>query len=189
MNIALIDFDDSFTANIAEVLSRLNHSVSWYSWRELDAKKIRKDYDVVLLGPGPGHVLDYSDCFNEIENLKGFPVIGICLGHQILLHLEGVSCRPMDRPIHGKSLSFKNSGHFLNIPDLYAQSYNSWAIYPEDIGAIVDEVNCSLVFDNGFLAIYHKLNWIGCQFHPESVGTSYPNEVLQSLLKKICIIA
>lgn len=189
MKVALIDFDDSFTANISEVLSSIKYSVDVIHWRLVKADSLRRDYDFVVLGPGPGHVGEYKDIFEELNSLNQFPVLGVCLGHQIMLTLKGFKCEPMERPQHGKSFQFKRSGEFLQIPNFKAQLYNSWAILEKNAEKGPALEGASLIFDNGILAIYHQGPWISCQFHPESVGTSYPHAVFESLLKKICIMA
>lgn len=188
MKIALIDFDDSFTANISEVLFKIGHQVNTFHWKDFKNQHLISRYDAIVLGPGPGFVDDYRDIFSDLEELREFPILGICLGHQILLSLEGYRCSVMPSPVHGKSLPFPRSASFLNFPNLDCQLYNSWAVQELDLPGSKVNKDMKLVCDNEILAIYHHRHWIGCQFHPESVGTSYPHEVLERLLEKICIM-
>lgn len=186
LNILVIDFFDSFTYNLVQALSEMNHDVLLKSYCQIiDKREDLLKADIVVLGPGPGHVQDYSEFVELIEEIKTKQVfLGVCLGHQILGHLNGYSIERLPRPIHGLSLNILNSFKYLSgkssIPhDVKAMYYNSWSLKlaPTACGhSVVDNNQISLIdFDYG----------LGIQFHPESVGTSCPKLILDAALKRV----
>jgi anthranilate/para-aminobenzoate synthase component II len=156
--IIIIDFEDSFTYNIASVLFPLNPSVKVISHQEFFNSKMReflesKEKHALILGPGPGHPDAYQKYFKQIEtfrNLPQFYVMGICLGHQMLGLMDGKVVGLAQEQIHGQTIFIEFDG--VERP---VQRYNSLAVYENG-----SEVNIRR-FDRG----------ISYQFHPESVGT------------------
>lgn len=156
--IIIIDFEDSFTYNIASVLFPLNPSVKVISHQEFFNSTMgelleSKEKHALILGPGPGHPDAYQKYFAQIEtfrNLSQFYVMGICLGHQMLGLIDGKVVDLAQEQIHGQTIFIEFDG--VERP---VQRYNSLAVY--EGGA---EVNIRR-FERG----------ISYQFHPESVGT------------------
>lgn len=180
--ITLVDFFDSFTLNIAEVLESLNYSVEVISWDSFCSHFSYLEHDLIVLGPGPGHVDDYPFSKELNDYLVNQKVLGICLGHQILLKKLGHKLVPLENPLHGKSLDLGGLGDKLKLADLRGQFYNSWQILYEKERAFLDSEVSAL----GDMVIYFQWkNWVSVQFHPESVGTSCPQGIFQKLLAKI----
>jgi anthranilate/para-aminobenzoate synthase component II len=164
----IIDFDDSFTYNIASVLSPYlsNVQVVHYQlfFRNITSyidfhtkKKIR-----IILGPGPGHPNDYKIYWDEIEKILNQDfifVMGICLGHQIILSILGYKILPASTVVHGESIEilYKNMA-------VQVQRYNSYA--PKKRGRKTE-----IIVESEDVLIYQDTNIISFQFHPESIGT------------------
>jgi anthranilate/para-aminobenzoate synthase component II len=169
----LIDFDDSFTYNIASEFLSIGIDCKVIHWREwqLPASRAPK---LIVLGPGPGHPDDYA-----IENLvlswwkTQIPMAGICLGHQFLARFLGLNVSRSLNPMHGESVD-------LSVPKLWQQKLN----LPEKVSAQRYNslsVSCHKL-PQGWIGWEEGGEWIGFihkraisyQFHPESVGTSCP---------------
>lgn len=167
--IIIIDFEDSFTYNIASVLFPLNSSVKVISHQDFFIFKMRellesKEKHAVILGPGPGHPDAYQKYFAQIEVLRSLPqfyVMGVCLGHQMLGLIDGKLVEKAQEQIHGQTIFIEFDG--VERP---VQRYNSLAVYENGL-----EVNIRR-FERG----------ISYQFHPESVGTDSNSLYFKELL-------
>lgn len=161
--IYIIDFEDSFTFNIAtelysyekeiEVISHLD----FFSDKSFPVflQKIKKPM-AVILGPGPGSPEEYRDYFSKIKELKNNPLIylmGICLGHQVLGLMDGLAIKPSRRPTHGGQVKI----NFENI-NILVQRYNSLAVFESQKS--LKEIQ-----------IRQWVRGVSYQFHPESIGT------------------
>lgn len=156
--IIIIDFEDSFTYNIASVLFPYENSVKVIP-HSLFFSGVDKQYlnsqlrHALILGPGPGHPEEHQKYFSQIEkfrNDENFYVMGICLGHQMLGLMDKKIVAKALEQIHGQTIFVEFDG--VERP---VQRYNSLAVYEDG-----NEVNIRR-FERG----------ISYQFHPESVGT------------------
>ncbi len=179
----LVDFSDSFFFNIKEVLTQ-QLGLKAICIKGEDKESIPEVYkrnqcDFLMLGPGPGHIDDYSFSEELWHFIETIPTLGVCLGHQFLCARLGVRPINLERPLHGKSLELDELGQLLGVEKLRGQFYNSWA--PN--GSMPHAESVSKY--QGNIIYFHHKNWIGVQFHPESVGTTFPKEVFNALLGKI----
>ncbi len=167
--IIIIDFEDSFTYNIASVLFPYEKSVvviSHHDFFRIHLEKFlnSKDRHALILGPGPGHPNEHEKYFAEIEKfrkLQNFYVMGICLGHQMLGLIDKKIVSKAQEQIHGQTIFIEFDGH-----ERAVQRYNSLAVYEDGV-----EVNIRR-FERG----------ISYQFHPESVGTDSNSLYFRELL-------
>jgi anthranilate/para-aminobenzoate synthase component II len=156
--IIIIDFEDSFTYNIASVLFPYEKSVAVISHHDFFKVQMHyylnsKERHALILGPGPGHPDEHKKYFEEIKKfrkLKNFYVMGICLGHQMLGLIDKKRVSKAQEQIHGQTIFIEFDGQ-----ERAVQRYNSLAVYEDGV-----EVNIRR-FERG----------ISYQFHPESVGT------------------
>ena len=171
--IFIIDFDDSFTYNIANVLYQVEKNIKVVSHLDFFTESNIRTLDShifplgIILGPGPGHPKDYVTYFEKISYLRSRSNIfflGICLGHQILGMLDHLEIKDSINKLHGISVDFENNQISYNV-----MRYNSLAIYENG-----DEVNWR-----------EGERFISYQFHPESVGTKNQLMFFQSLLNFI----
>ena len=156
--IIIIDFEDSFTYNIASVLFPYEKKISVISHIDffnfhLENYLNSKIKHALILGPGPGHPNEYKKYFLKIKKfrkLKNFYIMGICLGHQILGLIDNRIISNAKSQIHGQTMLIEFDGALRAV-----QRYNSLSVYVDDM-----EVNITK-FERG----------VSYQFHPESIGT------------------
>ena len=166
-NIYIIDFEDSFTFNIASDLYSKFPNLKVVSHEEffssdfyfLDSFSSKK---VIILGPGPGKPSDYLRYYSQIEKLLNDPLVfvfGICLGHQIIAELIGLKVSDANIKVHGEVITIKYKNKTLNV-----QRYNSLVPksqnYLSEVLVIDGEVYC-----------LESEKFVSFQFHPESIGT------------------
>ena len=120
MKIILIDNYDSFTYNVSEYLYLLKQSATIVRNDKFNLNIIKK-FDKIIISPGPGGPNDAGKCLevvNKYYKLK--PILGICLGHQIIGQSFGGKVVRAKKVMHGKISKIYNNkkGIFINIPKI-----------------------------------------------------------------------
>jgi len=177
IKVIIIDFEDSFVKNLSSLFKEIGYSdISLCHHSNFDLSYITGD-SLVVLGPGPGRTSDYESFKKRVEPIIGkVPMLGVCLGHQILGEILGFQLMQLKKPLHGKSICNPKLNEFIGIAQLKVQFYNSWALK-------FDSENATKVISrDGVVDLFHCRKAIGVQFHVESVGTNYPRELLERLL-------
>ncbi|AEH07050.1 aminodeoxychorismate/anthranilate synthase component II [Methanothermococcus okinawensis] len=181
--ILIIDNKDSFVWNLAEYASiydKIKVVPNTITLEEI--KKINPNGIIISPGPGaPNNKRDVENCPEIIKNVD-VPILGVCLGHQIIAHVFGGKVGRIP-PVHGKSSLIRHDGKtiFKGIKNpLKVGRYHSLAVLevPKDfeVSAVTIDTNEEII-----MGIRHKTKPIeGVQFHPESVLTEWENEDLQS---------
>ncbi|OGR16868.1 MAG: hypothetical protein A2X81_03925 [Desulfobacterales bacterium GWB2_56_26] len=168
ISLTLIDNGDDFIYMLRHVLAALGLQTRVVS---SGAYEVAGDAaDIVLLGPGPGN--PNNDCDEKIRrNMtiaralldSGRKSLFICLGHQILCRCLGYPVHRKDKPLQGSQLEVDLFGRREKVG-----FYNTFAAkIPTDDGAC----DFATLDDPGELAGIRGKNFIGYQFHPESILT------------------
>ena len=172
--ILLVDNRDSFVWNLAEYASIFDDvKVVPNTIKVSEVRRI--DPDGIIISPGPGSPESRRDVGNspEIVLELDVPILGVCLGHQIIGHVFGGKVGRV-RPIHGKASPVMHDERtiFEGVKNpLMAGRYHSLAILEVPKGFEVSAVSLT---DGVVMGIRHKRRQIeGIQFHPESVLTEY----------------
>lgn len=200
LNLLLIDNYDSYTNNLYQHFMGIVSSVTLI---KNDDYESYSDYlssghpvpDCVVIGPGPGSPdvsTDVGICRDVIESPDAahMPILGVCLGHQLLGLCYGatVSCAKVAK--HGLVSSIINSSKhdlydelFEHLPDgLRAVRYHSLSVQTHEDDDVV--VLATAEDDGEIMALAHKtFPHIGYQFHPESIGTYGGVQLLYNFCK------
>jgi len=176
--ICIINFDDSFVHNIEQLVNELGFDVDVIHYSNFIDQEL-SFYDKFILGPGPGHVLEYQKIIENFQLITDKKIIGICLGFQIIGVLLGLNLNKLDGPLHGESLYLPNFENHLRLSGLKTQFYNSWYFSEDKVNSQIEE----MIFDNGMLVYLKHKNYVGVQFHPESIGSTYSSKIMLNLLE------
>ena len=194
--ILVVDNYDSFTYNLVQYLGQCGAEVEVYRNDKIDLDGVvaRKPAGI-LLSPGPrtpkhsGVCLDVS---REVQvpdgQLKGVPVLGVCLGHQALGHVSGGMVERAANVMHGKAsmVSHDGKGLYEGMPNPFrAIRYHSLILTRESLPDSF-EVVATADDDGEVMGLRHKsLPIEGVQFHPESVMTEKGLRIVQNFVDSV----
>ena len=185
MKILLIDNYDSFTYNLFHYISKIKKNVEVIRNDKIDGKAIlRKKYDKIVISPGPGNPNQAGNCLKIVKEVyKKIPILGVCLGHQIIGQIFGSKIIQARELVHGKTSNILNKkiGILNNLPKSFlATRYHSLVIDRKSLSK--DLKITSSTSDGTIMGIMHKEYKIhGVQFHPESIKTKYGLKILENL--------
>ena len=183
----VIDHFDSFTYNLVQMLGetvkdeiRTIRSDSFMP-EDLERLPMRG----LIMSPGPGAPDEYPASQEAIRRLIGkVPILGVCLGHELLVAALGGKIRRGKRIMHGKTDEMLSDGRgcFRNIPSPSAfMRYHSLVADP-DLPDCLEPTAWSRR-DGDIMGVRHKTHAAeGVQFHPESIGSETGRRVLENFV-------
>tara|TARA_Y200000002_G_C22504277_1_gene588563 strand:- start:87 stop:662 length:576 start_codon:yes stop_codon:yes gene_type:complete len=187
MKVLLIDNYDSFTYNLYHYISKLNCNVEVYRNDKIDAKTIlKKKFKKIVISPGPGNPYQSGNCLKIVKSIyQRMPILGVCLGHQIIGQVFGSKIIQAKKLMHGKTslIISKKKGILKNLPKNFeATRYHSLIIEKKTLSKeleITAETRDGLI-----MGIQHKkFNIHGVQFHPESIKTKLGIKILKNFIQ------
>jgi len=187
MKILLIDNYDSFTYNLYHYLSALKCRVEVHRNNKIEINKIKKNkYQKIVISPGPGNPDQAGNCLKIVKHFyKIVPILGVCLGHQIIGQVFKSKIVVAKKLMHGKTSLIKNSGKgiFRGLKKVIsATRYHSLIIDKKSLGK--DLIITAETEDKIIMGIMHKkYNVHGVQFHPESIKTPKGIKLLKNFLE------
>lgn len=189
--ILLIDNYDSFTWNLVQRIGELDPSLEVRVVRndELDAEEAaRLEPERLIISPGPCTPEETGNCRAIIQRLRGgIPVLGVCLGHQTIGAMSGMTVRRASVPIHGKTspVHHLGTGLFEGLPNPFdATRYHSLIIDRSTIDEARFEISAWLEDGTvmGIRSLDSEAPLDGVQFHPESFLTLAGPQLLANFL-------
>lgn len=188
--ILLIDHYDSFTYNIYQAVAAMGIEVEVVRYGVLTLDEIKaKNPEAIILSPGPGHPLELPKSIELIQQLhRSLPILGICLGQQLIGAAFGgkVVQAPFIR--HGKvsQVSHNQQGLFRSMPlPLPVMRYHSLVLEKESLAGCL-EVQSRALDDDTIMAVKHRdYPVFGIQFHPESIGTPDGVELMKEFVAQV----
>lgn len=185
-NVLLIDNHDSFTFNLAYDLEVLGCTVAVYRNDTPSDFLLARAADTdaaFVLSPGPGGPGEAGVCGELVRAARGrFGVLGICLGHQVIVDALGGSVGASPAIVHGRATIIDCADHALfgGLPrQLSVGRYHSLAAQrlPDELEAV------AATADGTVMAVAHRTARIaGFQFHPESILTTDGRPLLAAAL-------
>lgn len=185
--ILLIDNYDSFTYNLYQLIGMCAKEVRVIRNDKLTLEDIEKlEPEAIILSPGPGRPEDAGICTEVIQRFyKTIPILGICLGHQAIVHAFGGEVIRANLVKHGKTSLLRHSGtaifQYVKQP-FTAMRYHSLVANKQTLPPMF-EVLATSMDDGEIMAIkHHYYPLYGLQFHPESIATEEGKRLIEQFL-------
>lgn len=184
--IGIIDFGGQYAHLISSRVRRLGAYTEIISNEENISKY--KEFSGIIFSGGPSSVydLDSPNITNEIFDLN-IPILGICYGHQLLMHKLGGTVQSSHNREYGKASI-----------DIYKESSNEliigmdkkevvWMSHGDEVKKLPEGFyKFASTLDCEYAGVYHPQKKIyGIQFHPEVTHTQKGNQLLKNFVQ-IC---
>ncbi|MBS2014530.1 MAG: aminodeoxychorismate/anthranilate synthase component II [Deltaproteobacteria bacterium] len=190
MTTLVIDNYDSFTWNLVQLVGSLGERPLVVRNDALtidDVRALRPSR--IVFSPGPGHPAERRrvgvcrDILEASDVVRATPILGVCLGHQLIVSAFGGAI-VRGTPVHGKTSLIHHDGRgpFADLPRPFeAMRYHSLVADPETIPSDLEVT--AWCKDGTVMAVSHRYHPLhGVQFHPESIGTTHGRALLASFL-------
>ena len=185
--VLFIDNFDSFTYNLVDDFCKRGCQAKVYRadtpLKELKRFAAELSPDLLVISPGPGTPdtagvsLEAVDCFKD-----KLPILGVCLGHQVIAQYFGGKIGHAPEPMHGKPsrVTHNEKGIFDGVENpLQAGRYHSLCVL-----SLPGCLEQTAEFEGIVMAAKHKeLPIYGVQFHPESILTPAGGKIIENMLK------
>ena len=200
-NIVVIDHYDSFTYNLVGLLELLGAHVHVFFHDKISLEEVRSiSPSHILLSPGPGHPEKEEDTGISpliIQSFRKTPILGICMGHEIIATVFGAKVKKAEEPMHGRSSLIYFSPHplFKGIKKPFsAIRYHSLIVTPETVRLPLSVIAWSFSKNTSSLAPSQEIMGLShqtqplwsLQFHPESILSENGALILKNFLHQRC---
>ncbi|AND15189.1 anthranilate synthase component II [Rathayibacter tritici] len=190
--ILVVDHHDSFVFTLVAYLRELGAQVDVVEGDELGTEALlarAEQADGVVVSPGPGRPEDVpaSAALVHRSTESWRPLLGVCLGHQVLAHALGARVVAAPELVHGRTSDVLHDGDplFDGLPSGFAaMRYHSLAV---DDDSLPGELRVTARTPEGVvMALRHRTApLVGVQFHPESVLTEGGRRLLKNWLREV----
>jgi para-aminobenzoate synthetase component 2 len=186
--IVVLDNRDSFVFNLARHFELLGTEVRVVPSHAVSAADlVRLGPAALVISPGPCTPAEAGCSVEAVRLLRGrVPILGVCLGHQVIAAALGGRVVRAAEPVHGRSSAIHHDGVnlFAGIPvPMTACRYHSLVVeaasLPEGLAVVArDEAGTVMAVADEAAAVY------GVQFHPESILTRHGYRLLANFLER-----
>ncbi|MDR0706280.1 MAG: aminodeoxychorismate/anthranilate synthase component II [Treponema sp.] len=188
--ILLIDNYDSFSFNLYQLIGSLNPGIKVVRNDGISLAEIvvsRPSH--IVISPGPGKPANAGICGEVVAAFAGkIPILGVCLGHQVICETFGATVTYAKTLMHGKASAVTldmDCPLFAGLPPvIQAARYHSLAADP----ATIPPETLAVVARTGegeVMAVQRREHPVyGVQFHPESILTPQGKQIVCNFLKQ-----
>jgi anthranilate synthase/aminodeoxychorismate synthase-like glutamine amidotransferase len=193
VNVLVVDNYDSFTFNLVQHLGELGAVPDVHRNDAItidDVADMRPD--AVVISPGPGTPDDAGVSADVVSwcASNATPLLGVCLGHQVIAQAFGARVERV-AVMHGKKslVSHDGRGVLAGLDDPFeAMRYHSLAVVGSSVPDVLDVT--AWTPEPVIMGLRHTTLPIeGVQFHPESIGTPLGKRLLSNFVASLRRVA
>lgn len=191
MKVLILDNYDSFVYNLAQYVGEIANNVIVRRNDEIDVAGVNElSPDRIIISPGPGTPTDtryFGTCTTILREVSNeTPTLGVCLGHQGIVHAFGGTIVRARRLRHGKTSPIRHDGKGVlrGVRSPFgATRYHSLVAERKSLPKEL-EVTAQATDDNEIMGVRHREFPIeGVQFHPESILTIPGHQIIENFLE------
>ena len=191
MKVLVIDNYDSFVYNLVQYIGELGAETIVYRNDQANLKLLTAlKPDRIVISPGPGTPEDvryFGVCTAILQSMSHtIPTLGVCLGHQGIIHAFGGKIIHAKKLMHGKTCTIKHDqkGIFKGVRNPFtATRYHSLAGERCSIPPCL-QITAESIDDGEIMGIRHlEYPIYGVQFHPESILCEDGNLMIKNFLE------
>lgn len=191
MKILILDNYDSFVYNLAQYAGEIAGKVVVKRNDEIDVAEVKRlSPDRIIISPGPGtpsNTRYFGTCTKILQEIsRETPTLGVCLGHQGIVHAYGGRIVPAKRLRHGKTSPIRHDGKGVlrGIKSPFdATRYHSLVAEKRSLPKNLI-VSAQSIDDSEIMGVRHREFPIeGVQFHPESILTAAGHRIIENFLE------
>ncbi|HEX4919246.1 MAG TPA: aminodeoxychorismate/anthranilate synthase component II [Candidatus Bathyarchaeia archaeon] len=192
MRVLVVDNYDSFVYNLAQCVGSHTQDVIVKRNDQVSLEDVRKlAPDRIIISPGPGNPSDpryFGISLDIIRQLsRTTPTLGVCLGHQGIVHAFGGKIIHAKKLRHGKTSPIRHDGKgiFDQVKNPFsATRYHSLIAEEKSLPGEL-EVTARSLDDHEIMGVRHRKFPIeGVQFHPESILTTVGQNIISNFLRR-----
>ena len=184
---AVIDNYDSFTFNLVHYILHPGVDAQVFRNDKVSIDDLKAlNPDAIVISPGPGRPEDAGISLDVVKHFSGHvPILGVCLGHQVIAQSFGGTIIHARQIMHGKTSVITSDGKHIyssiNKP-FTVMRYHSLAVSQENLPDCLTIT--ARTKDGEIMGIRHKEHPTqGVQFHPESFMTSLGKRLIINFIK------
>jgi anthranilate synthase component 2 len=187
--IVVVDNRDSFTWNLVHAIARFDADIVVVEGHATSAREVLQlTPRAVVLSPGPGRPEQAEACMALVRTAPAtLPLLGVCLGHQVLCVAHGARVSHATEPVHGRTspVSHSNSGLFAGLPQGFQVArYHSLHVEVDSLPDCLEPV--ATTEEGTLMAVQHRAKpWCSLQFHPESFMSEFGLELLRRFVANL----
>jgi anthranilate synthase/aminodeoxychorismate synthase-like glutamine amidotransferase len=187
MLVAVIDNYDSFTFNLVHYILHTGVDVEVFRNDKISIDELKTlNPGAIVISPGPGRPEDAGISLEVVKNFSGkIPILGVCLGHQVIAQSFGGSIIHAKKIMHGKTSMVTSNGEniFSGMKKPFSvMRYHSLAVSEQDLPQCLTIT--ATTEDGQIMGIRHKEHPTqGVQFHPESFMTTVGKRLIRNFIK------
>jgi anthranilate synthase/aminodeoxychorismate synthase-like glutamine amidotransferase len=187
--VVVLDNYDSFTWNLVHALEAAGGSCKVYRSDCITLPEVESlKPDAIVLSPGPFGPHQTGICPDVVRSLgERVPILGVCLGMQVIATVAGATVRPSGHPVHGKASMIRHDGRgvLAGLPEEFsAGRYHSLIVDPETVPEGLEITSWSE--DGTIMGCRMRGKRIeGVLFHPESFLTELGPRIFESFLNVV----
>ena len=186
--ILLIDNYDSYTYNLLNLCKQVFKKYKIILLRNRERQILKTLADFLIISPGPMSPSQTAYTLDAVDNFvkNSLPIIGVCLGMQVINEYFSGKTKKSNYPSHGYQamIAHNDDVYYKNISNPFlVMRYNSLKCAVNEKELVINSWLLKDQFEPMSI-VHQKQKIIGLQYHPESFLTPVGETIFKNIHKE-----